>query len=941
MPSLKHIPLLFAGLWSTAAAADAPVYQDAFIVESDPSTAQSPTDLLSDVTSALSELGASCEATPRIQFDSPHFTGSSFNLKCDNDIAQQSALQAIKNLGAVGKAWPVRKVKAQRNIRHDGSTNLQLPRANTPFGDLGGVASPHSSNLVARESIPDTLSTHVETGIDRLHAEGITGKGVRIAVVDSSFDTSVPGLRGTTVGYTKDIITGGPVVRDNCSYHGTHVLGIVGAKGAAESVYGVNGAAYDATYELYRIQPCGADVAQTDDLIAAFLEAGKRGVDVVTCSYGGDNAFPEEPWAVVATRIARNGTFVSLSNGNSPSGTGPFTGSGAGMALDVMAVGATYNTITPCIQWQGTLTSGGKTAPLSFTPGSRVSFPPTSLTVWSPTKSNKTADGSCNQVASDMAFPADPANTILLIERSSCWVDQDGVSLTASPRYNFTYVMRHMFTTPDSSPKPCPWFTDADTENTKGIISISNAAGLSMIAELTKGGNVTVSLPSSAVDGKVSLTSINNTEGGGQLTYYSSWGPSLDGRSRPTLIAPGHNILSTFPSYLGDWGVIGGTSMSTPLVAGVAALVKQTRPDWDGARIQAAMALTARPIKFNTRQRSDYYGQNRDFLAPVIAQGAGFVDAWAAVHTATLTNTTSLNFNDTTHRPSHLDFTLTNTGSDTLSYALRHTGAASGYVMNTTGGALYELTAGDAQPIYAEIKISPATLSLEPGKSATISVSIAAEPAMAEAAKRISYFGGYVSVDVAAAVASNSTTSSSTRNHSTLSLPYTGFGGDLASLPMINRDQTYSAAYDAAAQSSGDRLPAGRVFECRYQASASPPCTFPADGLAPGLVLSLVTQTRNLTIDLVDKASGQSVFPPGGAYTSGSNNPWDGSGYRAWDGGDRNRTFVPAGEYVWRVTARRLNGDSGTMGRDWDVWESEGWGLRYAADSTGLPAGEA
>lgn len=873
-----------------------------------------------------------------MQFDSPHFTGSSFNLDCDKNVAQQAALQAIKNLGAVGKAWPVRKVKAQRNIPHDGSANPELPRADSPYGRLGVPSSSHSPNLVvARETAPDTLSTHVETGIDRLHAEGITGKGIRIAVVDSSFDTSVPGLSRTTVSYTKDIITGGSVVGDNCSYHGTHVLGIVGAKGG-ESVYGVNGAAYDATYELYRIQPCGADVAQNDDLIAAFLQAGERGVDVITCSYGGDNAFPEEPWAVVATRIAQNGTFVSLSNGNSPSGTGPFTGYGAGMALDVMAVGATYNTITPCIQWQGTMTSGGKETPLSFTPGSRVGFPSTSLTVWAPTRSNKTADGSCNQVADDMAPPADPANTILLIERNSCWVDQDGVTLTASPRYNFTYVMKHLMQTPDSSPKPCPWFTDADTEDTKGIISISNAAGVSMIEELTKGGNFTVTLPSNAVDGRVALTSITNTEGGGQLTYYSSWGPSLDGRSRPTLIAPGHNILSTFPSYLGNWGVIGGTSMSTPLVAGVAALVKQIHPEWDGAQIQAVMALTAKPIKFNTRQRSDYYGQNRDFLAPIIAQGAGFIDAWAAVHTATLTNTTSLNFNDTTHRPSHLDFTLTNTGSDTLSYALRHTGAASGYVMNTTGGALYDLTTGDAQPVYADIKISPASLSLEPGKSATISVSIVAEPAMAEAAKRISYFGGYVTIDVAAS------NNSGNSNHTSLSLPYTGFGGDLASLPMINRDQTYSAGYDAAAQSSGNRLAAGRVFECRYQASASPPCAFPSDGLSPGLVLSLVTQTRNLTIDLVDKTTQKSVMPPGeggGVYTSGSNSPWNGSGYHAWDGSDRNRTFVPAGEYVWKVAALRLNADSGVFERDWDVWESESWMLRYAADSTGLPVEKA
>ncbi|KAK7955702.1 subtilisin-like serine protease PR1C [Apiospora aurea] len=933
MPSLRHLPLLLAGLWSSTAAADGPTYRDAFIVESDPSTTvQSRADLLNDVASALSELGASCKATPRNQFNSPHFTGSSFNLECDSSVERQAALQAIKNLAAVGKAWPVRQHKAQRNIPSlDGSANLGLPGVvDSHVGRQQHVPSSHTPNVVvARDSAPaDTLSTHAETGIDRLHAEGITGKNIRIAVVDSSFDTSVPGLSGTTVGYAKDIISGGPVVGDNCSYHGTHVLGIVGAKGTADARsvgHGVNGAAYDAT-------PAGADAAQTDDLIAAFLQAGERGVDVITCSYGGDNAFPEEPWVVVATRLARNGTFVSLSNGNSPSGTGPFTGSGAGMALDVMAVGATYNTITPCIQWQGTVTYGGKTSSLSFTPGSR-------LDGLVPEK-ERNGRGQLQPSRRRHGTPADPSNTILLVERSRCWVDQDGVSLTASPRYNFTYVMRYMFATPDTSPKPCPWFTDADAETTRGIISISRAAGLSMMTALSQGdgknATVTVTLPSDAAAGRVSLSSIHNTEAGGQLTYYSSWGPSLDGRSRPALLTPGHNILSTFPSYLGGWGVIGGTSMSTPLVAGIAALVRQTHPAWDGARIQAAMALTARPIGFNTRQRSDYSGENRDFLAPVIAQGAGFVDAWAAVHTVTLTNTTALNFNDTAHRPSHLAFTLTNTGSsETLSYKLGHRGAASGYVMNTT----YTLATGDAQPIYAELEIVPSSLTLGPGQFATVSVSVASEPALPEAAKRISYFGGYVTIDASSSADSNASTT-------TLSLPYTAFGGALASLPMINRDrgQTYLAAYDATTnQTSGDPLPAGRVFECLYNnsnnnATANPPCTFPADGLAPGLALSLVTQTRNLTIDLVDKGTHETVLP-GGVYASGSNNPWDGSGYQAWDGRDRNRAFVPAGEYVWRVTALRLNADSGVFERDWDVWESESWVLRYAAGSTGLPPG--
>ncbi|UCE36477.1 MAG: S8 family serine peptidase [Thermoplasmata archaeon] len=73
----------------------------------------------------------------------------------------------------------------------------------------------------------------------------------------------------------------------------------------------------------------------------------------------------------------------------------------------------------------------------------------------------------------------------------------------------------------------------------------------------------------------------NNSDG---MVAFSSRGASNDGRIKPDLVAPGTNVLSTRSSVATGtlWGVYnayyvysGGTSMSTPLIAGCAALVRQ------------------------------------------------------------------------------------------------------------------------------------------------------------------------------------------------------------------------------------------------------------------------------------------------------------------------------------------------------------------------------
>lgn len=149
-----------------------------------------------------------------------------------------------------------------------------------------------------------------------------------------------------------------------------------------------------------------------------------------------------------------------------------------------------------------------------------------------------------------------------------------------------------------------------------------------------------------------------NNISGGRVTDYSSWGPTLDGRTFPTYSAPGGNILSTFPKRLGGFGQISGTSMATPFAAGVAALMMQQHPDWDAATIRNVLATTCNPMQYSDNSTTVY-----DFLAPVAQQGGGLVDAYRAVNTEVVVDVPSLSFNDTANQPKSLAFKVKNIGS--------------------------------------------------------------------------------------------------------------------------------------------------------------------------------------------------------------------------------------------------------------------------------------
>jgi len=88
------------------------------------------------------------------------------------------------------------------------------------------------------------------------------------------------------------------------------------------------------------------------------------------------------------------------------------------------------------------------------------------------------------------------------------------------------------------------------------------------------------------------------------------------------------------------WAMISGTSMATPHIAGVSAIVRQMHPTWTPSAIASALSTTALPVD-SAKNPLVAYDYERDIAGNVVNQitrpgnafdfGNGFVDATSAL----------------------------------------------------------------------------------------------------------------------------------------------------------------------------------------------------------------------------------------------------------------------------------------------------------------------
>ncbi|XP_021800924.1 subtilisin-like protease SBT1.2 [Prunus avium] len=126
-----------------------------------------------------------------------------------------------------------------------------------------------------------------------------------------------------------------------------------------------------------------------------------------------------------------------------------------------------------------------------------------------------------------------------------------------------------------------------------------------------------------------------------KVATFSSRGPNTasPGILKPDIIGPGVDILAAWPVSVDNatksnatFNIISGTSMSTPHLSGIAALLKSSHPDWSPAAIKSAIMTSANvlnlaglPIVDQRLNRADVFAIGAGHVNPTKANDPGLI----------------------------------------------------------------------------------------------------------------------------------------------------------------------------------------------------------------------------------------------------------------------------------------------------------------------------
>lgn len=585
------------------------------------------------------------------------------------------------------------------------------------------------------------------TGADLANGAGYTGTGVKVAIMDTGIDYNHPDLGGSgTDGdpasndgvFDGDfpnsrVVTGwdfvgdafnanstaatyNPVATpdpdpDDCQGHGTHVAGIVGANG------GVKGVAPNVQFGAYRVFGCDGSTT-ADIMLAAMERALDDGMHVLNMSIG--SAFmtwPQYPTAAGADALVDAGMVVVASIGNSGA-DGLYSAGAPGVGNNVIGVASYDNSHVSAL----TFDAPGRTG-IAYLPITNTEEPPTSGTtpdvVW--------VGRGCNADT----YLGSPAGKVALIERGAC---------TFAEKYNKAVANGAVDVIVHNN--SAGLFAGGGIVGVAGIsaVGISQADGLYLRGLATP---FQITWTANRVNAK--------NPSGGLISSFSSYGMNAELTLKPDIGAPGGLIRSTYPLEKGGYVINSGTSMSSPHVAGAAALLRQARPTLASSEFRTILQNSADPKAWSG---------NPCCLEFVHRQGAGMVDIDDAINSTTTVSPGKISLGEGLGGTATL--TIANNGPADETYTLSHQPA-----LNTAPNANSPFSFG-VQAGYSSVSFSAPSITVLAGGTGSVTATITAHPGIAQQAQ----YGGYLRL----------TTSSG----QVYRVPYAGLKGDYQSIVVLH-----------------------------------------------------------------------------------------------------------------------------------------------------------
>ncbi|CAA9957455.1 subtilisin serine protease pr1c [Pyrenophora teres f. maculata] len=843
----------------------------------------------------------SIAAHPRLDLNHELFLGASFRLGDGHD--GEDTLNLIKSFSSVKQIWPVKVV-----------SRPVTKVTEVPFGYGYTQSTPQHAHQ--KRGIQDAYIPHVMGGVDKLHAQNITGKGVFIGLIDSGVDFMHPVLGGgfgpgfkitagedivgnAFTGFNTPIPGGKPM---DCFGHGTLLSGIIGAK---PNPFGFTGVAPDATLGMWKASGCNGDPS-TDVVIRALNLAYEAGVDIISLSFGHESGWSEDVQSVAIQPISEKGIPVVVAAGNNGT-VGLFDAEAPANSVGALAVTSTSNYVTPMLWNNVTYTTNGAN-PTSFgclrSAIQNISFDNTPLPLYALDYNRNVSDTACTPLPDSTP---DLGGYITLVQASTylnrCNLDQQLKNLGAKGAKRVFFHLRNPKTL-------APWVNST----TIAVVMIPQMEAQHFLDLLQAGKQV-----NATVTGAMYATN-NNYTNKKQISEFSSWGPTYELFMKPEVAAPGGDIISTSPLNMGGYRVASGTSLSAPYIAGTIALLMQAKGKKFAtpSEIYNLLTTTADPLQ--------WIAPNSTFLAPVMQQGGGGVNAYKAAFTTTTVDARYIGLNDTAHFTSVHVINIKNIFKQAQTYTFDNLKAPTVYTFSNGSHwpDEYEPTQGrflefdHTSQASASIRFEPETLTVEAGSIGKLTMHFT--PPKGLDASRLPLYNGYVAINGSSG--------------DSLTVPYMGASANMIDQELFDKALDYP--YLARSTNVSERLNGSDVFPLPIDYKLRNQNTS-----YPTVMCQFAMGSRVVTVDIASKAKNSTTIQLGNSTNDGDHmlgllpdmpvlNQDRGEAFNyTWNGTLADgQTPVPAGTYRLIFRALKILGNQNDDA-DYEKWVSPYFDLKY------------